>query len=227
MQQPNKIEKSDNNPLGGIHFIERLRKVLKLHKDESITFGEIMKSLKEEGLIFLIAIVALPTAIPVPTPPGFTTLFGIPLCFLTVQMLYKIDSPWLPDWLSNRKIKVVTLGHFVDKAEMIFEKMAKFLRPRYSRFTTRNIERLVGILSFLCSVSIALPILFGNAIPSMAILIMALGLLYKDGLVVVIGMITSIIGLIIAVGVIVVISFLGLEVLHRIIDSELLHKLPF
>ena len=40
--------------------------------------------------------------------------------------------------------------------------------------------------------------MFGNAVPSAGILIMALGLLGKDGVVIIIGIITGIIGLFIA-----------------------------
>ena len=230
MSNLNKVAKKKQKevlPYKEVHFIESLKNTLRKHKGDSITFGDIMRHLKEEGLIFLIAIVSLPTAIPIPTPPGFTTLFGIPLCVLTIQMVYKLDAPWLPQWLSRKNIKVATLQGFIDKAEPIFEKLTKFLKPRYSNFTTVNVERMVGVLAFLCSVSITLPILFGNAVPSAGILIMSIGLLYKDGLTVLIGIIVSIIGLIIASIVVVAISFLGLEVLQRLVDSEIMNKLPF
>jgi len=204
-----------------VHFLVVLRNAISRHKGSNISFGEIMSSLKEEGLIFLIAIISLPTAIPVPTPPGFTTLFGIPLCILTAQMFYKLSAPWLPNWLASRTIKVETLKMLMNKAEPFFDVLAKFLKPRYPKFTTVHFEKIVGMLAFLCSVSIALPILFGNAIPSAGILIMALGLLYKDGLMVLIGMIVSVVGLIIATTVVIVISFLGMEVLNTLIHSHI------
>jgi len=210
-----------------VHFIESLKEVLVRHKSEVITFGDIMRHLKEEGLIFLIAMLSFPTAIPIPTPPGFTTLFGIPLCILTIQMVYKLDAPWLPKWLSTKKVKVSTFHAFIDRAEPIFNKLSKFLKPRHQRFTTKSVERIVGILAFLCSLSIALPILFGNAIPSAGILIMSIGLLYKDGLTVLVGMVVSVIGLIIATAVVVIVSFLGLEVLEKIINSQIVDKIPF
>jgi hypothetical protein len=207
-----------------VHFIESLKEILKSHKNEAITFGDIMSHLKEEGLIFLIAIISFPVAIPVPTPPGFTTLFGIPLCILTIQMIYKLDAPWLPDWLTNKKVKVSTFKGFIDKAEPMFNKMSRFLKPRHKHLTTKAMERLVGVLAFICAISIALPILFGNAIPSAGILIMSIGLLYKDGLTVLIGMIVSVIGIVIASTVVAVVSFFGMEVLDKIIDTQLLDK---
>jgi hypothetical protein len=210
-----------------VHFIHSLREVLKSHKGETITFGDIMHSLKEEGLIFLIAIVSFPTAIPIPTPPGFTTLFGIPLCVLTFQMIYNLESPWLPQWLRKKRIKVETFKGFVDKAEPVFEKLSGFLRPRYLHFTTRPSERIIGILALICSISITLPILFGNAVPSMGILIMSVGLLYQDGFVAFIGMVVSVVGIIIASTVVFIMSFFGLQFFYKILDGQIMDKLPF
>ena len=220
-----KVEKSSTKK--EVHFIHSLREVLKSHKGDTITFGDIMHSLKEEGLIFLIAIVSFPTAIPVPTPPGFTTLFGIPLCVLTFQMIYNLESPWLPQWLEKKRIKVETFKGFVDKAEPVFEKLSGFLRPRYLHFTTRSSERIIGILALICSISITLPILFGNAIPSMGILIMSIGLLYQDGLTAFIGMIVSVVGVIISSTVVFIMSFFGLQFFYKMLDGNILDKLPF
>lgn len=226
-RNPTSAKKKKDSASKEVHFIHSLRDVLKNHKGETITFGDIMSSLQEEGLIFLIAIVSFPTAIPVPTPPGFTTLFGIPLCVLTFQMIYNLESPWLPKWLATKRIKVETFRGFVDKADPVFSKLSGFLKPRYLHFTTRSSEKIVGILAFICSVSIALPILFGNAIPSMGILVMAIGLLYQDGLTTFIGMIISVVGIIIASTVVFVMSFFGLQVFQKMLDAHILDKLPF
>lgn len=195
-----------------------LRNTLDSSKSKTISLGEIMLHLKNEGLVFLVLIVALPISIPIPTPPGFTTLFGIPLCLLTFQMIYKPNSVWLPKWLANKRIDIASFRHFVDKAEPWFLKATRFVKPRHPRFTTISFEKIVGVLALLSSIVIALPILFANAIPSISIVVMSVGLLYRDGITVLIGMIISMIGLLIAVAVVTVISFFGLEVLHKFIE---------
>lgn len=192
-----------------IHFIHSLKDALNAFKGSHISLGDILKNIKEEGLIFLIAVISFPTSIPIPTPPGFTTLFGIPLCILTIQMIYRLQAPWLPEWIAKKEIKASTFQSFILKAEPFFNKFSIFLKPRLARFTTNAMERFVGLLAFLCAISIALPILFGNAIPSAGIFIMSMGLLYKDGLTVLIGMIISIIGIIVSTAVVVTVIFLG------------------
>lgn len=201
-------------------FISSLKEMLANEKASTITIGKVLSHLKDEGLIFLIAVISLPTSLPIPTPPGFTTLFGIPLCLLTVQMIYRLESPWLPKFIAKKEVKVTTFNSFVAKAEPLFNKLTYFIKPyRYQKLTTKPTERLVGLLAFLCSISIALPILFGNFVPSFGITVMSLGLLYKDGIITLIGMIISVVGLLIATAVVFFVAFLGLEAFEKIIET--------
>lgn len=191
------------------NILDILHKLLKNHKKQNISFGEIMESLEDQGLMLFIAIVAFPMALPIPTPPGFTTLFGVPLCILTMQLILNKKKPWLPEFISKKQIKTESFINLISKAEPILKKMSRFFKPRQKKFLSKSSEKIMGVLAFLCAVSLALPILFGNAIPSAAILIMSLGMLYQDGLVVVIGMVVSIIGLTIASSVVFLFFWLG------------------
>ena len=203
-----------------ICFIDSLKEMLSKEKRDSISIGKVLSHLKDEGLIFLIIVISLPTSLPIPTPPGFTTLFGVPLCLLTVQMVYRLESPWLPKWIAKKEIKISTFNSFILKAEPLFYKLTYFIKPnRHSKLTTKSTERLVGLLSFLCSISIALPILFGNFVPSFAISVMCIGLLYKDGIIVLIGIVISIIGLFVSTAVVCLIAYLGLEAFEKIVSS--------
>lgn len=191
------------------NIVEVLHNVLKRHKEKEISFQQIADLLDDHGMMLMIAVIAFPMAIPVPTPPGFTTLFGIPLCILTMQLILGHDKPKLPNFIANKKIKTETFKSFVTKAEPFFNKLSKFFKPRNKRFLSKSSEKIMAVLAFLCSISVALPILFGNAIPCAAILIMSLGMLYQDGLVVLIGMVTAIVGLTIASTVVFLFFWLG------------------
>lgn len=199
-------------------LIELLHNTLASHSGEFISFGELIDGLKDKGLALLIAIVALPISIPVPTPPGFTTLFGVPLCILTAQLFYRLEHPWLPQWLRNKTMKVSTFKNMLAKAEPLFMKLAVFFKPRHQRFLTPHSERVIGVLAFICAVCISLPILFANAIPSAAILIMSLAILYRDGLAAVIGMVIATIGILIAIVVVTVTAIFGMVAIEKFIE---------
>ena len=202
-----------------MHFLHSLKEIFNKTKQEKISFRDILEKLKDEGLLFLVALAAFPSAFPIPTPPGFTTLFGIPMCFLTIQLIFRQDHPWLPEWVLKKQIKTETFHKGIEKLEPIMNKLTVLLRPRYAKFTTHKMERFAGVIAFLCSVSVALPILFGNAIPSAAVLIIALGFLYEDGLAVLLGMVLGVIGIIISSAVVIFTFYFGTAALLKIYDA--------
>ena len=165
-----------------LHFLHSLKEIFNNAKGTHITFRDILNNLKDEALLFLIALTALPAAFPIPTPPGFTTIVGLPMCFLTIQLIFRRDHPWLPEWILKKEIQISTFHSVIEKLEPLMNKLTVLLRPRYKRFATKKMERIAGIVAFLCSISVTLPILFGNAVPSAAVLIIAMGFLYEDGL---------------------------------------------
>ncbi|MCT4635366.1 MAG: exopolysaccharide biosynthesis protein [Rickettsiales bacterium] len=172
--------------------------VEKKKSTKTISLGEINEHLNERGFALLMILFSFPMAIPLPYPPGFTTILGLPLLFFSIQMLLGMDKPSLPEWIAKKTIQTSHLMFAVDKSSPYFLKLEKLLKPRMAYFSSIHGEKLIGFVSMLCAISIALPIIFGNAVPSAGIFIMALGLLGKDGLVIIIGIITSIIGLFIA-----------------------------
>lgn len=166
--------------------------------NKSITLGEINNHLSERGFAILMILFAFPMALPLPYPPGFTTILGLPLLIFSIQMMLNMPRPVLPVWVAAKTIKMNHLVFAIEKSTKYFYKAEKFLKPRLPSMSSQVGERIIGVVSFLCSISIVLPIMFGNAVPSAGILIMAFGLLGKDGLVIIFGIIVSIIGLFVA-----------------------------
>jgi hypothetical protein len=165
---------------------------------ETISLGEINNHLSERGFALLMILFAFPMAIPLPYPPGFTTVLGLPLLIFSIQMLLSMPKPLLPKWIADKKIKSSHLIFAIDHSAKYFLKAEKLLRPRLEYFSSSSGERIIGFVSLFCSIIIVLPIWGANAIPSAGILIMSLGLLGKDGAVIIIGIITSLIGLFVA-----------------------------
>lgn len=164
----------------------------------SITLGEINEYLSERGFALLLILFSFPMAIPLPYPPGFTTILGLPLLFFSIQMFMGMDKPSLPKWIASKSIQTSHLIFAVEKSSKYFIKLENLLKPRLAYFSSIHGEKLIGFFAILCSIAITLPIILGNAIPSAGIFIMALGLLGKDGFVIIIGIITSIVGLFVA-----------------------------
>jgi len=178
---------------------ELLEMVVANNNKDTITIGEIKHALHERGFGVLMAIAALPLCLPLPVPPGYTTLFSIPLFILSVQMIWGLDAPWLPKWLERKEIKRNSLAKLVEKSNPWLRRIEKLLRPRMNYFSPPTWEKIIGVTTFIFSVSIALPLPLTNFLPGWGILFMSLGLLSKDGLMILIGIVTGLAGILITI----------------------------
>ena len=173
---------------------ELLENVVVVYRSDTLSVGEIKNSLHERGFGVLLAIAALPLCLPVPVPPGYTTFFSIPLFIFSIQMIIGMQAPWLPRWIEKKKIKRTSLEKLVAKASPWLRKIEKRLQPRLTYISVHTWERIIGIFTFVFALSISLPIPLTNFPPGWGILIMSLGLLSKDGITILIGMIVGTIG---------------------------------
>ncbi len=154
---------------------------------EDISIEELMQSLHERGFGLLMAVLVLPNCVPVPIPPGMSTVFSIPLLFLSTQMLIGLDHPWLPLWLRRKRVGHGILARAVRIIAPKMRWLEKFLRPRLSFASSKTGERVVGLFWLIFALDIAVPLPATNFVPGISTLVMALGLLNKDGVVMLIG----------------------------------------
>lgn len=161
---------------------------------ERITIAQVAEKLSDKGFGLLLILFAFPMAIPLPYPPGFTTILGLPLLLFSWQMCMGWPNIKLPKMLAEKTLKTVHLRVAIEKSLKYFKMIEWLFKPRFQIFDSKFGEQIIGFFCLLCSVCITLPVLFGNAIPSLAILIMALGFMEKDGVAIFVGVILSIIG---------------------------------
>lgn len=173
---------------------EVLEETVGNHQSDDISLGELISILQERGFGLLMMVLVLPNCVPIPVPPGVSTIFSIPLAFLAVQMVLGRHTPWLPKWLKSKTIKRATLAAMVAKLSPKLKFVEKLLKPRLSFFISPVGERLIGLFWLLCTMSIAVPLPMTNFVPGMGILLVSLGLLNRDGLIILVGMIIGLLG---------------------------------
>lgn len=173
---------------------EVLEETVGNHTADKISLGELMRVLQERGFGLLMVVLVLPNCVPIPVPPGVSTIFSLPLIFLAVQMLIGKPTPWLPQWLKEKTIKRSTLAAMVAKVSPRLKIVEKLLRPRLSFFESNAGERVVGFFWLVFAISISVPLPMTNFVPGIGILLMSLGLLSRDGLVIIIGIIIGLLG---------------------------------
>lgn len=148
--------------------------------DPNMTLGDVVRALGERGFGALILLLAAPNLIPL--PPGSSIVFGVPLVFITAQLMVKQEKVWLPQRLMNTKIGGGRLLYLLERLVPYVERVEKLLKPRGTLLTSALGERLAGLAGLFCAIILLLPIWGANMTPAFALCCFALGLIEQDGL---------------------------------------------
>lgn len=166
--------------------------------ESQTTIAELMQDFQDNGILLAMIFFALPIAVPLPYPPGFTTIVGVPLIILSYQLLIGSSKVKLPQKINDYKIKNSILNTISNKMVPIVESVEKYIKPRYGFAKSVYCEQLIGLISLIAAIAIAIPLPFTNAIPALGISVMCLGQLNRDGLVIGAGILISFVGIAIA-----------------------------
>ena len=145
---------------------------------EQLTLAEIVSRLDDQARGVLMILFALPNC--VPGIPGTSAITGFPLVFLTLQMAFN-RPPWLPGFIARRSVSRKWLADVTARAAHWLRRVELFIRPRLPALTSDTAERLVGALGVLLSLTIMLPIPFGNSLPAISLIVFSMGFIGRDG----------------------------------------------
>jgi hypothetical protein len=148
----------------------------------------------------LLLVFALPNTVPLGIP-GLSTLTGVPLTLVALQMIVGMRAPYLPRWLAQRSIARESFTRLIEATAPWLRRLERFMRPRWLGLTGLAGERTLGAFCFLLALVLVLPIPFGNWLPSIAIALMALGLIEKDGALMSAGVVVGLLSLALLSGV--------------------------
>lgn len=179
---------------------------------DRISVGDLLEALRRRALGALMFIFAVPTALPM--PPGVSAIVGAPLLFLSAQLMLGM-RPWLPKIITDRSLSKVDFDKVVATTAPWLAKAESIMRPRMQFLARRPVVHLVGLVALAMSIVLFLPIPLGNMLPSVAICIMSLGVLERDGVWVLIGVGTAIASVVIVWGVAWALIFGALYVLSN------------
>lgn len=159
-----------------------------------VSFREIEGILNGRGLAALTLVLCLPFIQPIPLP-GLSMVFGLAMMALGGRLVFK-EQGTLPRLVSDRHIDTARLRRMAHGAQKVFRPVERFTRPRLSFFTFQPLRALIGASIILCGSALLLPlppfILFSNALPAWAIILLCLGMMERDGVFVICGHILTV-----------------------------------
>lgn len=153
-----------------------------------VSIGDLLAALGDRALAALLFVFAVPNVLPV--PPGTSTLLGAPLIFLAAQLTFG-RRPWLPALIARRSMTRHDFAILVRRIGPWLARAERLLRPRAVALTLPPMEHVVGLVCLLLAVVLVLPVPLGNMLPALAISLLALGVLERDGLWVLAGLVAA------------------------------------
>lgn len=165
---------------------ETLQALVNGIRGQSTTLRELMAAVGEQGLLLLCAVASLPFLIPV-SIPGVSTVFGAAIILVGVAVCMN-RLPWLPQRILDRQLDTNKLVPALERGIGIVGKLDRFLKPRMTSLTTGAVTNRINALAIAVGgVLLMFPlglIPFSNTFPAVAILLLAVGMIQRDGLVV-------------------------------------------
>lgn len=160
-----------------------------------VTLRQIIYVLRGRAYMLLLVLLALPFITPIPMP-GLSTPFGFAIAFISLRLTLG-QRPWLPKKLQRKKLPAGFFGKVFKVAERVIKILEALLRPRLASLTnSRLLLRLHALVILLAAIELLLPlpIPFTNTLPAWSILLMAGGLLERDGVAILISYVVFVAG---------------------------------
>lgn len=143
-------------------------------------------------LLTLLAVLSMiPTGLPIAVP------FGAAIMLIGFA-LARGGALVLPGRLGSVSMPPHRFEALMHRAVPIVARLERWLQPRWPVFLAGPARMLLGALTAVHGLLIALPIPFGNTAPAACVLLFGLGLLLRDGAAVLAGLVASIAALVVS-----------------------------
>lgn len=164
-----------------------------------ITVGEIMQALGARAFSLLIVVMGLPNSLPM--PPPIALISGFLLAFISIQILIGWPSPWLPASVLKKSLARADVARAVSTAMPWVIWVERLAKPRLKLLQHDLAWRVVGSGLLLLSLALiaAVPV-FGQIPLGIAFCLIGLGLVERDGILVLAGFLLGAVGVGLSIG---------------------------
>ena len=190
MNSPGKVRAvTDTDPgdgsSGEARTSDLLEQALAGFSGDDVPLGALVDVLAERAFGLVLLVLALPCAIPFLY--GVPQIVALPMVFVAVQLAAGRHTLWLPGTLRRRRLKKASLTDMIVRAKPWLRRLERLSRPRLTGLTTRPAEQVLGLLLVLFSLTILVPLPATNTVPGIAVAIVSLGFIERDGALALVG----------------------------------------
>lgn len=168
-------------------ILQRMRGAL---TSDTVTVGALLHAMDSSAQPVILLLPALILVSPLSGIPGLSTLGGLTIALIAAQILIGRQMIWLPGVVLRRSFSAKRLASAIDRLERPARLIDRNTAPRMAWFFDFPGQQLAQATCVLCG--LAMPFLelvpFSATTLATAVVILAVGLLVRDGLFAAIGL---------------------------------------
>ena len=168
---------------------QTLRDVREAVQGEHVSLAHLLELIGEQGLLLFVMFLMVPFLLPV-SIPGVSTVFSLVVIMVGFGVVLN-RLPWLPARLLSHRVAVENLIPALDKGILLMQRIERVIQPRWLWLThSATLNRVNGAMLVLGGVLLLFPlglVPFSNTFPGVAVLLLAAGLIERDGLFIFLG----------------------------------------
>ena len=150
--------------------------------DRPVTLGALAQAHGSALPGSLLVLVSAPCALPI---PGVGNVLGVTMMVMALAMWRGEDWAVLPTRVARLEISARAARWVLLLLAHVYRLAGRWSRERLCRLTVLQRRTWVAPMLALMGVVIFLPLPFGNVLPSLAIVVLGVGMAFRDGLAVV------------------------------------------
>ena len=168
-----------------------------LEQDGPKTLGSLTDLIDEKSFAVVALLLLIPSALPIPTG-GLTHVLELIAVIVVAQMVLGREELWLPRRFREHELGDTMTGKAIPRVLGVVRWFERWARPRLARLLDVRLVRsllAVFLLVFVAGALFAPPFSGLDTLPSLGVVIVCLGIIFRDAVIVVSGLLVGALGI--------------------------------
>lgn len=187
-------------------IVQRLQAAAAGIRGERVSMQAMVQAHGHEAHGTLLLLLAMPCLLPV---PGAGTVLGLGIAALALALWRGHGEPCLPQRVAQLELP----GHWAQRVLVglawAYTLAGRHARARLSHLATAGRRSVTALVIGLMAAIVVMPIPFGNLLPAIALVLIGLGLVFRDGVAAILGLAVAGVALAATVGLLLMAWHLG------------------
>lgn len=186
------ITDDDDRPLQAVIACVRAagNKEIRDDEEEMLSIKDIVAALGEASFAPLLFVPSIIIVSPLSGIPGLSSLFGILLALIAVQMVIGRSHVWLPLWLMRREMGRARFNKALDVMQKPIGFVDRVTHPRFAMLVTWPFAKVLQVLCVFCGAMMPFFELvpFSSSILALAVAFFSMTFVTRDGVLALLGL---------------------------------------